>query len=82
MSVSMVTAVIQSSPYLVRMSLSLVWTYITLNRRVNRTRIAFEKHLIQQGMSEEDAKRLSTCFEDLKSSITGMLKQGIRLAGN
>jgi hypothetical protein len=79
---SVVTAVIKSSPHLARMSLSLFWMYLTLGRRVSKTRKAFEKQLIQQGMSKEDAKRLSACFEDLKNNITGMLKQGIRLGGN
>ena len=56
--------------------------YLTLGRRVSKTRKAFEKQLIQQGMSKEDAKRLSVCFEDLKDNITGMLKQGIRFGAN
>jgi hypothetical protein len=78
----MSTAVIKSSPYLARMSLSLLWMYLTLGRKVSKTRKAFEKQLIQQGISKEDAKRLSACFEDLKDNITGMLKQGIRLGVN
>jgi hypothetical protein len=82
MSVWMVTAVIESSPYLVRSFLSLLWMYLTLDRRVDKTRRAFEKQLIQQGMSNEDARRLSGCFEDLKNNITGTLKQGIRLRVN
>ncbi|MCJ7718320.1 hypothetical protein MUO69_00115 [Candidatus Bathyarchaeota archaeon] len=44
---------------------------------MRKARRAFEKQLILQGMSNEDAKRLSACFEELKNSITGMLKQGI-----
>jgi hypothetical protein len=79
---SVVTGVIKSSPYLARMSLSLIWMYLTLDRRVSKTRKAFEKQLIQQGMSKEDAKRLSACFEDLKNNITRMLKEEIRLGGN
>jgi hypothetical protein len=79
---SVITAVIRSFPYLARMSLSLLWMYLTLGRRVSKTRKAFEKQLVQQGMSKEDAKRLSACFEDLKDNITGMLKQGIRLGAN
>jgi hypothetical protein len=59
------------------MALSLLWMYLTIGRRVHKTRKAFEKQLIQQGMSKKDAQRLSACFEDLKNNITGMLKQGI-----
>ena len=79
---SVITAAIKSFPYLAWMLLSLLWMYLTLGRRVSKTRKAFEKQLIQQGMSKEDAKRLSACFEDLKDNITGMLKQGIRLGAN
>jgi hypothetical protein len=63
------------------MFLGLFWMYLTLGRRVSKTRKAFEKQLMQQGMSKEDAERLSACFEDLKNNITSMLKQGIRLGG-
>jgi hypothetical protein len=75
--VSIFTTVIKSFPHLMLMALSLLWMYLTLGRRVRKTRKAFEKQLIQQGMSKEDAKRLSACFEDLKNSFTDMLKQGI-----
>jgi hypothetical protein len=81
-AVSIFTTVVKSFPQLVLMALSLLWMYLTLGRRVRKTRKAFEKQLIQQGMSKEDAKRLSACFEDLKDNITGMLKQGIRLGAN
>jgi hypothetical protein len=59
------------------MSLDLFWMYLTLGHRVRKTRKAFEKQLIMEGMSKPDAKRLSACFEDLKNSVTGMLKQGV-----
>jgi len=72
-----VTAIVKSTPYLARMSFSLFWTYLTLERRVQKTRKAFEEELVSQGMSREDAKRLSTCYEDLKNSITRVLRQGV-----
>jgi hypothetical protein len=74
---TIVTTVVKSSPYLARMSLSLFWMYLTLGSRVRKTRKAFEKQLIQQGMSKEDAKRLSACFEELKNNITGTIRQGM-----
>jgi hypothetical protein len=76
-AVPIVTTVVKSFPHLVRMTLSLLWMYLTLGKRVRKTRKAFEKQLIQQGMSKQDARRLSACFEELKDNITGMLKQGI-----
>jgi hypothetical protein len=57
--------------------MDLFWMYITLGRRVQKTRKAFEKQLMMEGMSKADAKRLSTCFENLKNNITSMLKQGV-----
>lgn len=74
--------VIKSSPYLAQMTLSLGWMYLTLGSRVRKTRRAFEEELIKQGVSQENAQRLSFCFEELKRSVTDMLKQGIRFSGN
>jgi hypothetical protein len=74
---STLTTMLKSSPYLARMSLDLFWTYLTLGQRVRKTRRAFEKQLIMQGMSRDDAKRLSACFEELKNNITSMLKRGM-----
>jgi hypothetical protein len=74
---SIFTTMIKSSPYLARMSLDLFWTYLTLGQRVRKTRRAFEKQLIMQGMSREDAKRLSACYEELKNNLPSMLRQGM-----
>jgi hypothetical protein len=59
------------------MSVNLFWMYVTLGRRVRKTRRAFERQLIKGGMSETDAKCISGCYEELKNSITSMLKQGV-----
>jgi len=74
---STVTTVVKSTPHLAMMSFSLFWMYLTLGSRVRKTRKAFEKQLIQQGMSKEDARRLSSCFEDLKNNITFAIRQGV-----
>jgi hypothetical protein len=74
---SVLTEMIKSSPHLARMSLHLFYMYFTLGSRVRKTRKAFEKQLVLAGMSKDDAKRLSACFEELKNNITSMLKQGI-----
>ena len=75
--VSIFGAVFRSIPHVSIVVLNLLWMYVTLGRRVHKTRRAFEKQLLQQGMSKQDAQRLSACYEDLKNSITGMLKEGI-----
>lgn len=78
MSVSEVfISLIKSSPHLARMSVSLLFMYLTLGNRVRKTRRAFEKQLVLAGMSKSDARRLSACFEELKNSIASILKQGI-----
>ncbi len=74
---SVIIEVIKSSPRLVRMFASLGWMYFTLGMRVRRTRRAFERELVKQGLSRENAKHLSFCFEELEKSITGMVRRGI-----
>jgi hypothetical protein len=76
-AVSILSTVFKSIPHLAIVILNLLWMYVTLGRRVHKTRRAFEKQLMQQGMSKQDAQRLSACYEDLKNNITGVLKQGI-----
>ena len=73
----LVTAAIKSTPYIARLSVDLLWIYLTLGYRVRKTRRAFEKQLIAQGMSKQDAKRLSASYETLKNQITGALRQAV-----
>jgi len=73
----LVTTALKSTPYIARLSLSLLWIYLTLGYRVSKTRKAFENQLTAQGMSRQDAKRLSASYENLKNEITGALKQTI-----
>jgi hypothetical protein len=74
---SIVATLIKESPYLARMLFDLLYMYLTLGSRVKKTRKAFEEQLVLVGMAKDDAKRMSSCFEVLRSSITGMLKEGI-----
>jgi len=69
-------ALIKSGPNLIRSMLSLGWMYLTLGWRVRRARGAFEKQLVLQGMSKDNAKRLSVCYEELKNNILNALKRG------
>jgi hypothetical protein len=78
LSVSSVLAeMFKSSPHLARMSLQLFYTYLTLGSQVRKTRRAFEEELVLSGMSRGDAERISACYEELKNSITSMLKKGV-----
>ncbi len=76
-AVSILATVFKSIPHLAIVVLNLLWVYVTLGRRVRKTRRAFEKQVMQQGMSKQDARRLSACYEDLKNNIMGVIKQGI-----
>jgi hypothetical protein len=70
-------SLVKSAPSLVRMLLSLFWTYLTLGRQVRKARKAFEGQLILQGMSKDDAQRLGACYNELKESILAAIKQGM-----
>jgi hypothetical protein len=74
---TLIGAVVKSTPHIVLLSLSLSWTYFTLGWRVRKTRGAFEKQLVSQGMSKEDAQQLSAFYEELKNSITTTVKQSL-----
>ena len=73
----MVKTLFKAAPRLALMGISLFWMYLTLGWRVRKARRAFENQLVSQGMSKEDAKRLSACFSELKNSITNMLRRGV-----
>lgn len=73
----MVIGTLKSTPYLVRLSLSLSWTYFTLGWKVRRARRAFERQVIAQGMSKKDAQQLSEFLDDFKNDITTTVKQGL-----
>ncbi len=69
-------SIIKSTPNLARLLLSLFWIYLTLGLRVRKARKAFERQLVSQGMSKDDARRLGTCYDELKDNIVGMVKRG------
>jgi len=66
-------------PHLVRLLSSLFYLWLTLDWKVRKTRKTFEKELIKQGMSKEDAKRLSAQYTILKNNLVRGLKRSIRL---
>lgn len=73
---SIVVALVKSGPHLVRLMLNLGWMYVTLGWRVRSTRRAFERQLVLGGMSKDDAKRVSGCYEELKNGILYALRRG------
>jgi len=71
----MLVTFVRSLPSLIRLGASLLIIYLTLGWQVRKARKAFEKQLILQGMSKQDAERLSRTFVHLKNDIINMLKR-------
>ncbi|MCW4006406.1 MAG: hypothetical protein NWF04_07420 [Candidatus Bathyarchaeota archaeon] len=77
---AIVTTVFKATPHIGVLGLNVFWMYLTLGSRVRKTRKAFKQQLTAKGMSAQDTKRLSACYEDLKNNLTATLKQGITSA--
>ena len=76
-----VLALVKSTPNLVRLALSLSWTYLALGWKVRKARRAFEKQLMEQGISKKDAKQLSLFLKEFKNNITITVTQGLTSGG-
>jgi type VI protein secretion system component VasK len=63
--------------FLANLSLTLLALWFTLGWKVRRTRKAFEKQLIRQGMAKKDAKRLSVQYSKMKNEIMNTLKDSM-----
>ncbi|UCC33578.1 MAG: hypothetical protein JSW53_00795 [Candidatus Bathyarchaeota archaeon] len=57
-------------------TLLLIW--LSLGWKVRKARKAFERELIKQGMSKEDAQRLSEFYKTLKDQITSTVMSSFR----
>lgn len=67
------------SPHIARLLCSLFAVWLTLGWKVRKARKAFEKELIKQGMSKEDAQRLGAQYTLLKDNLMRGLKRYIRI---
>lgn len=70
-----VKSLVKATPHISLLVLSLLWTYLTLGTKVRKTRRAFERQMLDAGMSKEDAQRLSFCYQELKDDLTSTVKQ-------
>jgi predicted membrane protein len=59
---------------IVNIFLNLFILWVALGWKVRKTRKAFEKQLISQGMAKKDAKRLSAQYAKLKNEIMNTFK--------
>jgi hypothetical protein len=69
-----IRSIVSMIPYLARLLLSLLALWLTLGWKVRKTRKAFEKQLIRQGMAKKDAKKLSAQYSKMKNEIMNSLK--------
>jgi len=60
-------------PQIAKLLTQLFWIWATLGWRVRKTRKAFEKELTSQGVSKQDAQRLSRQIEMAKDQIMSTL---------
>lgn len=69
-----IRSIISAGVSLIRLLLSLLTLWLTLGWKVRKTRKAFEKQLIRQGMAKKDAKKLSAQYSKMKNEIMNSLK--------
>ena len=69
-----ISSIISAGVSLIRLLLSLLALWLTLGWKVHKTRRAFEKQLIRQGMAKKDAKKLSAQYSKMKNEIMDSLK--------
>jgi len=69
-----ISSIISAGVSLIHLLLSLLALWLTLGWKVRKTRKAFEKQLIRQGMAKKDAKKLSAQYSKMKNEIMDSLK--------
>jgi hypothetical protein len=69
-----ISSIISAGLSLIRLLLSLFVLWLTFGWKVRKTRSAFEKQLIRQGMAKKDAKKLSAQYLKMKNEIMNTLK--------
>lgn len=75
----LIISILSSVPAAIRLlgSLGVIW--LTLGWNVRRARKAFEKELRKQGMSKQDARRISAQYAALKDQVMNAFKRSIRI---
>jgi hypothetical protein len=71
------SAIVSASANIFRLLGSLLGIWLSLGWQVRKARKAFERELIAQGMTPQDAQRLSAHFQILKDDIMNAFKRSI-----
>jgi len=74
-----IISLLSSIPALTRLLASLFIVWLTLGWKVRKARKAFEKELRKQGMSKQDAKRISSRYAALKDQAMDAFKRSFRI---
>lgn len=69
----LITTIIHVSIRVIQLLANLFSIWITFGWKVRKTRKAFEKELIQQGIPKREAKRLSRSIKEAKEQIMSSL---------
>jgi len=76
---SLLVVVLSGAAHLARLLGGLFIIWLTLDWKVWRAKRAFERELTKQGMSREDAKRLSAKYAALKDEAVNAFKRSWRV---
>lgn len=75
----LIVNVISGAAVTARLLFSLFVIWLTLGWNVRRAKKAFEKELIKQGMSKQDAKRIGEKYTTLKDEAINAFKRSFRI---
>jgi len=64
-----IRTVLSIIPRMAQLLAHLFWVWITLDWKVRKARKAFEKELMQQGISKEDARKISRQIKVAKDQM-------------
>lgn len=74
-----IISVLCSIPAITKLLGSLFIIWLTLGWKVRKAKKAFEKELRKQGMSKQDAKRISSRYAALKDQAMDAFKRSLRI---
>ncbi|OYT49661.1 hypothetical protein B6U79_01415 [Candidatus Bathyarchaeota archaeon ex4484_231] len=63
---------------ILKISGALLAAWLTLGRNVKKARSSFEAELVKEGMSKEDAEKISECYSELKDQLMDLLKGAVQ----
>ena len=75
----LIISILNSIPSVVKLLDSLFILWLTLGWKVRKAKKAFEKELRKQGMSKQDARRISAQYASLKDQVMNAFKRSIRI---